>query len=106
VLEHFPDDDLTIVVLTNTDGGTASPIMIATRIARLMLGLPDETVRDIAIPPSELAGYVGTFDSDEGGVETVASERRLGFRPPDRTSRSRFFVIREVPHSRLRRKAR
>jgi CubicO group peptidase (beta-lactamase class C family) len=81
VLERFPDDDLTVVVLSNTDGGGTSPLALATRIARLVLGVPDEPVRDLPVPAAEIGAYAGTFESDEGTVTNVISGERIAFRP-------------------------
>jgi CubicO group peptidase (beta-lactamase class C family) len=75
-LERFPDDDLTIVVLTNTDGGMPG-LRIATRIATVMLGLREEPVLDLDVPFAE--SYAGTFESDEGQVVNVVHGSRLAF---------------------------
>jgi CubicO group peptidase (beta-lactamase class C family) len=84
VLERFPDDDLTIVVLTNADGGAMRPGILATRIARLVLGIPAEPMRDLPLSAAEAAPFLGTFESDEGTVTTLPREGGLGFRPgPD-----------------------
>lgn len=55
VLEEFPNDSLTIVVLTNTEAEPA-PELLATSITRVVLDLPPRN----ALPtPPETAGYVG-----------------------------------------------
>ncbi|HEX3577127.1 MAG TPA: serine hydrolase domain-containing protein [Thermoanaerobaculia bacterium] len=81
IFERFPDDDLTIVVLTNADGGAVRPAMIATRIARLVLGIPEEPMRDLPLSAADAAPFLGTFESDEGTVTNVPREGGIGFRP-------------------------
>ncbi len=81
ILERFPEDDLTVVVLANTDGGRMPPSIVASRIARLVLGLPDDVAEDRPVPADELAADVGTFTSEEGTVTTVVADGRLAFRP-------------------------
>jgi len=67
-LYDFPDDRLTIVVLTNTEGQNAYAITRA--LARTILGLPDlpahpapadRTLGDAAVPAAERAALAGTF---------------------------------------------
>jgi D-alanyl-D-alanine carboxypeptidase len=84
VLETFPDDHLSIVVLMNTDNGGAGPsVLLATAIARSMLGLPEKAIlRDLPVPKEELAALIGTFESDEGTVENFDRNGKLGFRLP------------------------
>jgi len=81
VFERFPDDDLTIVVLTNADGGAVRPAIIATRIARLVLGIPEEPMRDLPLSAADAAPFLGTFESDEGTVTTFPRDGGIGFRP-------------------------
>jgi CubicO group peptidase (beta-lactamase class C family) len=81
IFERFPDDDLTIVVLTNTDGGGIRPAMIAMRIARLVLGIPEEPMRDLPLSAADAAPFLGTFESDEGTVTNLLREGGISFRP-------------------------
>jgi D-alanyl-D-alanine carboxypeptidase len=78
-LESFPDDHLTIVVLANTDPGSA--LALSTSVARDVLGLPERALRDLPVPKDELAALPGTFDSDEGAIELFARGDRLRARP-------------------------
>jgi CubicO group peptidase (beta-lactamase class C family) len=80
VLESFPDDHLTIVVLTNTEPGSA--LALSTAVARTALGLPEQALHDLPLSTEELAALPGTFDSDEGAVELFARDGRLCFRLP------------------------
>jgi D-alanyl-D-alanine carboxypeptidase len=82
VLESFPDDRLTIVVLMNTGNGSGPPVLMAAEVARAALGLPGENaVLDLPVPAGELATLdaVG-FGSDDGSVETFARDGKLHFR--------------------------
>ena len=45
---RYPDDDLDVIVLTNTPGPTASDL--ETRIARAALGLPEAEDDEAEIP--------------------------------------------------------
>ena len=74
----LPDDHLTIVVLTNTDPGSAT--LIATAIARAALGVPGKTLRDLPLSKEELAALPGSFDSDEGTTELFVRDGKLRFR--------------------------
>jgi D-alanyl-D-alanine carboxypeptidase len=79
VLESFPDDHLTIVVLTNTFPGAA--LRVATDAARAALGLPVKTLRDLPLSKQERAALAGIFDSDEGTAEQFVLDGKLRFRP-------------------------
>jgi D-alanyl-D-alanine carboxypeptidase len=81
ILERFPDDDLTIVVLTNADGGAIRPAIIAAKIARLILGIPEEPMRDLPLSAADAAPFLGTFESEEGMVTTLVREGGIAFRP-------------------------
>jgi D-alanyl-D-alanine carboxypeptidase len=73
LLESFPDDHLTIVVLMNARSGAGPSLALGAAIARAMLGLPEKkTLLDLPVPKEELAALVGNYDSDEGPVEIFA----------------------------------
>jgi CubicO group peptidase (beta-lactamase class C family) len=74
-IANYDEDDVTIVVLTNTEGAKAANI--ETAIARLMLGLGDQEILDILLAPEELAEYVGTYDLGLTDVEVSADDGRL-----------------------------
>src|SRR6185436_4382844 len=82
VWESFPDDLLTIVVLINTDDGSAPPAAMAAEIARAALGLKKSALLDLPVPSAELAALSGKYDSDEGIVEIFARDGKLHFRIP------------------------
>jgi len=58
-LAHFPDDDLTIAVLDNSEN--TSPQQLADRLARVALGVPLPLVRDLPLTAAERARYVGSY---------------------------------------------
>jgi len=80
-LLFFPEDDLTVAVLTNTDGGSA--VAVAVRIARvaLQLGPPEE--RERPLPPGAGATYSGRYESGEGPVTLFERDGALRFRETD-----------------------
>jgi CubicO group peptidase (beta-lactamase class C family) len=73
LLESFPEDHLTIVVLMNARSGAGPSLAVGASIARAMLGLPEKkTLRDLPVPKEEVAALAGNYDSDEGPVEIFA----------------------------------
>ena len=83
LLESFPDDRLTIVILINARSGSGPSVALGTAIARLMLGLPEaKTLQDLPVPKEELAALSETYDSDEGTVEQFARDGKQHFRVP------------------------
>src|ERR1051326_4725247 len=84
LLESFPDDHLTIVILMNMgDAASPSPVAVAPEIARAALGLAKKnTLLDLPVPGAELAALSGKYDSDEGPVEIFARHGKLHYRIP------------------------
>jgi hypothetical protein len=74
----FPDDDLTVAVLTNTDAG--SPLRVAARVARIALHLTDEPRPEQPLPKGAAAAFAGTFESDEGRITFFERDGGLRFR--------------------------
>jgi CubicO group peptidase (beta-lactamase class C family) len=75
----FPDDDLTVVVLTNTDAG--SPLGVAARVARIALHLTDEPRPEEPLAKGAAAAFTGTFESDEGRITFFERDGGLRFQP-------------------------
>jgi D-alanyl-D-alanine carboxypeptidase len=65
VLEYYPDDDLTIVVLTNSET-PVSALKIAGKIARAVLSIPSRPVSEHTLSETEIDCFSGKFDSTEG----------------------------------------
>jgi D-alanyl-D-alanine carboxypeptidase len=81
VLLYFPEDDLTVAVLTNTDAGNT--VGVAARIARAVLRLPDEPRPERPLPAGAGMPYSGTYESDEGRVTFFERDGALRFREKD-----------------------
>jgi hypothetical protein len=79
VLLALPDDDLTIVVLTNSSQGGA--LGLAGGIASAVLALPEPAVTDGPVPVGERDAITGSYESDEGKVEVFADPKGLRLRP-------------------------
>src|ERR1043166_8424503 len=78
LLESFPDDHLTIVILMNMgDAASPSPVAVAPEIARAALGLKKNALLDLPVPDEELAALSGKYDSDEGPEEIFARDGKL-----------------------------
>jgi D-alanyl-D-alanine carboxypeptidase len=60
VLSYFPEHGVAVAVLANSEAAPAG--LIATRLARAALGLPEPEVRDLSLAPAERARYHGTYD--------------------------------------------
>ena len=74
-LVHFDEEDVTVAVLSNTQGAKATNI--ASDVARLLLGLDDRSIKDILLAPDELAAYSGTYDLRLGQVTVSSAGGRL-----------------------------
>lgn len=57
----YPDDDLTIVVLTNLEHGVIPPYAISRKIARAMLGMPQPRILDLPVPEALMRRASGNF---------------------------------------------
>ncbi|MBI4419625.1 MAG: beta-lactamase family protein [Gemmatimonadetes bacterium] len=77
-LSHFPDDDLTIVVLANTEHALTR--RLADRIAGRVLGIVEPQVKDLGLTSEELDRYVGIYDLNGEPLEVLASGGKLVFR--------------------------
>ena len=66
-LAYYPDDELTVVVLCNT--GAARPGPLESRIARVVLGIPEDSVDEITLGEGELRRYAGTYNPGRAPFE-------------------------------------
>ncbi len=73
-LGRYPDDELTIAVLTNSGGGPA--VRIGELVARVMLGIPLPTIRDLPVPPASRKAVVGRYQMD--GTALVVTDGAEG----------------------------
>lgn len=81
MLQRFPDDDLTVVVLTNTEGARLSPWSIAAKIARAVLGLPAAAMVTLPVPATEQAAIAGNYATENGVITVVANGDTMVAKP-------------------------
>ncbi len=59
---YYPDDDVTIVVLTNRMGLMPSPVSLEQKLARILFGVAAPSTAPVSVAPRELARYAGDYD--------------------------------------------
>lgn len=74
-LSFYPDDELTIVVLANSE--RALTRRIADQIAIILLGVIEPKVKDLPLGAGDLERYVGVFDLSGQPLEVYVSGARL-----------------------------
>lgn len=79
VLLRLPDDDITVVVLANSDSRPNARV-VGARIVRLMLNAPQRQTLPLD-PPARLARYAGLYDTELGRLETYVAADGLRARP-------------------------
>ena len=57
---YYPDDDTTIVVLTNSDSG-APPVSLEAKLARVVLGIPEPDRSEAPLPTALGQSYAGDY---------------------------------------------
>lgn len=57
---YYPDDDTTIVVLTNSDSGVP-PVSLEAKLARVVLGIPEPRRDAVPLPQALGHGYAGDY---------------------------------------------
>jgi CubicO group peptidase (beta-lactamase class C family) len=82
---YYPDNDLTIVILTNNQETSPSPVWMEHKIARVVLGLPQPKAAPQSMAPGILQRYAGNYHLGHVifGAETygfVAKDGKLSFR--------------------------
>lgn len=68
-MAHYPDQHLSVVVLTNSQGENYPPINVSNRIARIFLGQPAPVLADVPVDPAAFDWIKGDYD---------VGHRRLG----------------------------
>ncbi|WP_397590021.1 serine hydrolase domain-containing protein [Sphingorhabdus sp.] len=68
-MAHYPDQHLSVVVLTNSQGENYPPVNVSNRIARIFLGQPAPVLKDVSADPVALDSIKGDYD---------VGHRRLG----------------------------
>ncbi len=79
VVEHFPADDLTVVVLSNADAGRPARA-VAARIARRVLGVPPATPKDLPPGAAAIHDMSGDYRTSAGPVTVFGENGRLRYR--------------------------
>jgi CubicO group peptidase (beta-lactamase class C family) len=74
-LSYFPDADLTIVALSNTEG--ASLWNVARDIARTALGTMPAEPEDRTLPPEQRERYVGNYDAANANIRVFTENDHL-----------------------------
>ena len=74
-MAHYPDERLTIVVLTNTFPAGAEEIERG--IARKVFGIPEREVKDLPITPTEWAKYLGIYDLGQFKIRVFEENKIL-----------------------------
>lgn len=77
VLTRYPDDDLTIAIMTNLGGASRIAYDLEPRIARLVLGLDEPEVLDLPLDAAEQARYAGSYDAGAFRFDVVGEGRRI-----------------------------
>lgn len=70
ILSHYPESDLDVVVLSNTNG--AHPGRIEETIAKWALGIEVPVIRDERLSAEELEAYVGVYELRPGFELTIS----------------------------------
>jgi len=76
VLAYYPDDDVTIAVLLNTEAYNArvTAMGLETAVARLLFGVPDQTPAP-SLPVEQLRRYAGAYDETGRVTRVVVDEQ-------------------------------
>ena len=59
---YYPDDDLTIVILTNSQDASFPPISIEQKIVRVLFGIPVPKIKDIPLPTRIATPLLGEYE--------------------------------------------
>jgi len=84
-LTYYPDDDLTVVVLTNNSA--ARPAMIEHQVARAVFGLPQPQPKSLPLTARDIENWGGTYLLGTMGIHVTQKDGKLllaidGFLPP------------------------
>jgi CubicO group peptidase (beta-lactamase class C family) len=59
---YYPDDDLTIVILTNSQDAPFPPMSIEQKIARVLFGIPAPSIKDVPLPTRTATPLLGEYE--------------------------------------------
>jgi hypothetical protein len=74
-LDYYPDDALTVVVLANSE--SAKPGRLAEDIARSVLAVPPEVVKDLALNAADVSRFSGTYSLGPLQIRVFESAGKL-----------------------------
>jgi hypothetical protein len=77
-LAYYPEDNLHVTVLANTN--PARTEVLESRISRMLMGVPELAVEEIAIPAGTLQHYAGTYTVTDAAVSHRTGTTRIVFR--------------------------
>ncbi len=80
-ISYYPDADVTVVVLANSE--QAVPRRIADQIARMVLGMVEPRVKDLPLAASDFEKYVGAYDLAGTAIQVYERAGRLMMRVDD-----------------------
>lgn len=61
----YPDDEITIILLSNMQGGSIPIVSLEQKIARVVLGLPQPVIVERPLPADEAAAFAGAYEIGE-----------------------------------------
>lgn len=79
-LSYYPEQDVTVAVLANS--GSANTWVLGTRIARLVLGIPEPMVKDLPLSAEARTRYIGTYDAGVFKLSIIEEDGRLKIERP------------------------
>jgi CubicO group peptidase (beta-lactamase class C family) len=71
-LTYFPKQDVTVVVLANTDAGRPNPRSLAHRLGALAIGHPYLSFRESTLDTKALASLAGSYRAGPSSVRTLS----------------------------------
>ncbi len=75
---YYPDDDVTIVILSNLQGSPLSIVSVEQKVARAVLGLPQPVAVDKPLTEKEAKRFAGRFEVGE--LRFAVDQMRFFFR--------------------------
>jgi CubicO group peptidase (beta-lactamase class C family) len=88
---YYPDDDVTIIVLTNNDRAAVLPVSLEQKIARTVFGVAQPRIVDLPLDAATARVFTGDFDlfnffSGFRSLGCILDDGRLGVRIGGRDS--------------------